>query len=173
MQLRRPLISRISLAAGALVGLLALPAPSALAQTGTMMQAPAAPTLSVPTQRSDGIATANPHITSQLVDPTVQFDNSERWIIPRYFEHVRERQRRAARFRNYPRDLPAGLTAPPSTGDVLPATVLAGMEPLPKPLTRELPAPRPDTRRYIAGKDVVLVRASSGKVLDVLSGVLR
>src|SRR3546814_5066813 len=71
-----------------------------------------------------------------------------------------------------PRDLPAGLTQAPAPGDILPPAILAEMTPLPKPLIRELPRVRPDTSRYIAGRDVLLVQRSSGKVLDVLSGIV-
>lgn len=144
-------------------------APAAWAQ-GAMMQAPPPPG----TPLTSGAATVAPAPApaSAPLNAALQFDQSERWLIPNYFQGIRDRQRRASRYKVYPRDLPAGLKQQPAAGDILPPAVLAEMEPLPKPLVRELPRARPDTRRYIAGKDVILVQPSSGKVLDVLRGVL-
>lgn len=143
--------------------------PAAWAQ-GTIMQAPAPPEPTL----SSGAAAAAPAPTpaGPQINAAIQFDKSERWIIPKYFQDIRDRQRRASRYKVYPRDLPAGLSQAPEPGEILPPAVLAKMEPLPKPLILELPRARPDTSRYIAGKDVLLVQRSSGKVLDVLSGIV-
>jgi hypothetical protein len=144
-----------------------LAAPGARAQ-GTMMQAPAPQAL--PQSREPD--TVLPAAPARQFDPAVEFISSERWIIPDYFRKVRERQRRAARYKTYPRALPDGLSAAPARGDILPTAIIAQMDPLPRTLLRELPAARPDTRRYVAGRDVLLVQASSGKVLDILPNVV-
>ncbi|WP_379725099.1 hypothetical protein [Ferrovibrio xuzhouensis] len=133
-----------------------------------MMQAPVPPSPPL----SSGNTTAAPALAGPQINAALQFDRSERWLIPQYFQSIRDRQRRASRYKIYPRDLPAGLTQAPATGDILPPAILAEMTPLPKPLIRELPRVRPDTSRYIAGRDVLLVQRSSGKVLDVLSGIV-
>ena len=73
----------------------------------------------------------------------------------------------------YERALPAGLTEPPAKGDILPASVIADMRPLPGPLVRELPPARPDTERLVVGTDIILLRPSSGEVLDVLDRVIQ
>lgn len=105
-------------------------------------------------------------------DTTVAFDATERWMIPHYFFDVRERQRRAARSKKYPRALPDGITADPAAGDRLPLTMLPRLERLPGALLRDLPPVRPDTDRRIVGKNVVMIRTSTGEVLDVLSNIL-
>lgn len=106
------------------------------------------------------------------IDETVAFNHAERWIIPDYFGSVRELQLRASRSKKYERDLPPGLTQPPAKGDHLSAEAIAGMRMLPGPLLRQLPPARPDTLRRIAGQDVLMLRRSTGEVLDVLRGVI-
>lgn len=159
-------------AAPALAGLLLGLAPAlwtaSACAAGTMMQAPAPPAITLPTEQPTPDTTS----TQPLINPAIQFNRTERWLIPDYFIRIRDRQRRATRYKSYPRDLPAGLEKRPAIGEILQPAILATMEPLPKPLLLELPAPRPDTRRYIAGQDVLLVQPSSGKVLDILNGVL-
>jgi len=107
-----------------------------------------------------------------IYDEATQFNRTERWLIPSYFQKLRDKQRRAARSKVYQRILPAGLENPPVAGDVLSASVLANLHRLPGPLVRDLPARRPDTQRYVAGKDILLVQPSTGKVLDVIAGVI-
>jgi len=103
----------------------------------------------------------------------VAFSHAERWIIPDYFFEVRLRQIRASRSKTHERALPQGLTAPLTRGDVVPAGVMAGLRALPGPLLRQLPPPRPDTMRRIAGQDVVMLRSSTGEVLDILAGAVK
>lgn len=106
------------------------------------------------------------------IDDRVAFNHAERWIIRDYFERVREQQLRASRRKVYERALPAGLQQPPAKGDMLSATAIADMRPLPGPLLRQLPPARPDTIRRIAGKNALMLRASTGEVLDVLENVV-
>jgi hypothetical protein len=106
------------------------------------------------------------------VDERVAFNSSERWIIPTFYERVREKQHRAGRSKKYERTLPAGITAAPARGDLLPRTVLATLDRLPGPLLRSLPPARPETDRVMVGKDILMVSTSTGEVLDVLPDVL-
>lgn len=106
------------------------------------------------------------------IDDSVAFNHAERWIIRDYFGRVREQQLRASRSKRYDRDLPAGLKQPPAKGDQLPAATIAEMRSLPGPLLRQLPPARPDTMRRIAGKDVLMLRASTGEVLDILNEMI-
>lgn len=154
------------LAAGAFAAAVALVAAGAWAQQrGPQALPPATPQAALP----DSV---KPVTLPADHDPATQFNSTERWLIPRYFELLRDRQRRAGRSKIYARALPAGLTVMPGIGDTLPATVMAQMEPLPGPLLRELPPRRPDTQRYVAGQNVLLIQLSSGRVLDTLDRVI-
>lgn len=126
------------------------------------------PLLSSDAQSQAAIFTAAP----QAVDERIAFNSSERWIIPTFYERVREKQRRAARNKKYERTLPAGIAAAPARGDRLPVTVLASLDRLPGPLLRELPPARPNTDRVMVGKDILMVSTSTGEVLDVLPNIL-
>jgi hypothetical protein len=126
------------------------------------------PLLPSDTQPQAAIFTAAP----QAVDERVAFNSSERWIIPTFYERVREKQRRAARNKKYERTLPAGITAVPAKGDLLPMTVLARLDRLPGALLRSLPPARPQTDRVMVGKDILMVSTSTGEVLDVLPNIL-
>lgn len=106
------------------------------------------------------------------VDDRVAFNPPEQWLIPRYFQKVREQQKRAARSKRYDRALPAGLTRDPAKGDHLSPAVLAELSRLPGPLLRELPPARPGTDRVIVGKNVLMVATTDGQVLDILPGIL-
>ncbi len=119
-------------------------------------------------------APQTPLITAprQAVDERIAFNSSERWIIPTFYDRVREKQRRAARNKKYERILPAGIAAAPARGDRLPVTVLASLDRLPGPLLRELPPARPNTDRIMVGKDILMVSTSTGEVLDVLPNIL-
>ena len=107
-----------------------------------------------------------------VADDRVAFNATENWLIPHYFEQVREKQKRAARSKKYERNLPEGIRANPAKGDLLPLTLLARLDRLPGPLQRELPPNRPDTERIVVGKNVLMVRRSTGEVLDILPGIL-
>ncbi len=107
------------------------------------------------------------------IDERIAFNHAERWLIPYYFDDVRIKQRRAARDKTQPRALPAGLTVAPAKGDLLQPAVMAELRRLPSPLIRQLPKERPDTTRLIAGKDVLMLRRSTGEVLDVLGNAIR
>ncbi len=99
------------------------------------------------------------------------FAGPDQWIIGRYYERLREDQRRAkASRKNMPRDLPAGLASPPKKGDRLPAGF--HHEPLPPALLRDLPALPPGLERLVVAHDVILLRAD-GLVLDLLHNVVR
>ncbi len=156
---------RAFLAAGFAATLLA--AASAPAQTRGPNLAPP-PALPSDTQPQAAIFTAAP----QAVDERIAFNSSERWIIPTFYERVREKQRRAARSKKYERALPAGIPAAPARGDRLPVTVLASLDRLPGPLLRELPPARPNTDRVMVGKDILMVSTATGEVLDVLPNIL-
>lgn len=108
---------------------------------------------------------------AETIDPAIQFNTTERWLIPYYFDKIRERQTRANRSNVYDRALPAGIEKQPGIGDRLPLAVLPDLRRLPGPLQRDLPPRRPDTERYIIAQDIVLVRPSSGEVLDIIGGV--
>lgn len=125
-----------------------------------------------PPLQDNPVPVAAPVASLPPIDESIAFNHAERWIIPNYFSSVREQQLRAGRSKKYQRDLPAGLKQPPAKGDQLPATIVAGMRPLPGPLLRELPPARPDTMRRIAGQNVLLLRSSTGEVLDILSSVI-
>lgn len=105
-------------------------------------------------------------------DDRLAFNAAESWLIPHYFEQVREKQKRAARSKKYERALPEGIRTDPAKGELLPLTVLARLDRLPGPLQRELPPNRPDTDRVVVGKNVLMVRRSTGEVLDILPNIL-
>lgn len=107
-----------------------------------------------------------------VVDERVAFNTSERWIIPTFYERVRDKQKRAARSKKYDRVLPAGISRAPAKGDLLPTTVLARLDRLPGPLLRDLPPARPNTDRVLVGKDIVMVNTATGEVLDILPNIL-
>jgi len=106
------------------------------------------------------------------IDQSVAFSRSERWLIPYYFTKLRSQRKHASRSKGEKRELPEGLTKSPEIGETLPLSLLPELRLLPKPLTRELPPRRPDTQRYVIGSDVVLVRPSTGEVLDKLPNVI-
>lgn len=108
----------------------------------------------------------------RVIDDRIAFNSSERWIIPTYFERVREKQRRAARSKKYERNLPAGIKANPAKGDLLPMSVLATLDRLPGPLLHDLPPNRPNTDRVVVGKNVLMVSTATGEVLDILPNIL-
>ncbi|MEK9969818.1 MAG: hypothetical protein VW600_11830 [Ferrovibrio sp.] len=145
----------------------ALTAPAALAQGLGPNLAPAAG--SVIAEPPPAIAITVP---LQPIDERVAFNHAERWIIPTYFERVREKQRRAARSKKYVRALPAGITHQPAKGEVLPLPLLASLERLPGPLVRGLPPNRPETDRIVVAKDVLMVNTATGEVLDILPNIL-
>lgn len=126
------------------------------------------PALLNETQQQTPLITA----PQQAIDDRTAFNSSERWIIPTFYERVREKQRRAARSKKYERALPAGIAAAPAKGDLLPATILASLDRLPGVLLRELPPARPSTDRIMVGKDILMVNTSTGEVLDVLPNIL-
>jgi hypothetical protein len=111
-------------------------------------------------------------VPQQKVDDRIAFNSAERWIIPTYFNRVREKQKRASRSKKYERLLPDGITAYPAKGDLLPLGLVAGLDRLPGPLVRDLPPNRPNTDRVVVGKDVLMVSTATGEVLDILSNVL-
>lgn len=106
------------------------------------------------------------------IDDRTAFNSTERWLIPHYFQKVRDKQTRASRAEKFQRVLPDGIAKAPSKGDVLPANVVASLHRLPGPLLRSLPPARPDTERLVVGTDIILLRPSSGEVLDVLGKVI-
>lgn len=106
------------------------------------------------------------------IDERIAFNSTERWLIPHYFQRVREQQRRAARAKKFQRALPDGVATPPQKGDMLPLGVVASLHRLPAPLARDLPPERPDTNRLVVGTDIVMLRSSTGEVLDVLNRVI-
>jgi hypothetical protein len=126
------------------------------------------PTLPTDASQQTTLITA-PQVT---VDDRFAFNNSERWLIPTFYERVRVKQRRAARNKKYDRVMPAGITADPAKGDLLPMSVLATLDRLPGPLLRELPPARPETDRVLVGKNILMVNTASGEVLDILPGIL-
>lgn len=111
-------------------------------------------------------------VPQQVIDDRVAFNTTERWIIPTFYERVREKQHRAARSKKYERVLPAGITADPARGDLLPVTLIATLNRLPGPLLRDLPPNRPDTDRVVVGKNVLMVNTATGEVLDILPNIL-
>lgn len=132
------------------------------------------PNLAPPPTLPDYAQPQTPLITAPrvAVDDRVAFSSSERWMIPTFYERVRERQHRAARSKKYDRVLPAGISADPTRGDRLPITVLATLDRLPGQLLRDLPPARPETDRVLVGKNVLMVNTTSGEVLDILPNVL-
>ncbi|PJI37627.1 hypothetical protein [Ferrovibrio sp.] len=134
---------------------------------GPNLAPPPAATLGQP-QQQEALVTA----PRQVIDDRVAFNSAERWIIPTFYQRVREKQKRAARSKKYERVLPAGITADPAKGEQLPMTLLARLDRLPGPLLRELPPNRPETDRVLVGKNVLMVNTATGEVLDILSGVL-
>lgn len=162
--MRLPPLSRAALAATALMtGLIAalLGGPAAMGQGVNL--APPAP---IPMQQPSAPATA-PQPTA-AIDENVAFNHTERWLIPRYFSNVRGNQSHASRAKKYQRALPKGIEKMPQKGDVLSPGVVASLHRLPGPLLRDLPAARPDTERLVVGTDIIMLRRSSGEVLDII-----
>lgn len=108
----------------------------------------------------------------QVIDERIAFNSAERWIIPTFYQRVREKQHRAARNKRYERVLPAGISADPAKGALLPLPLLASLDRLPGPLLRDLPAARPNTDRVVVGKNVLMVSTATGEVLDILPNIL-
>ncbi len=99
------------------------------------------------------------------------FAGPDQWIIPRYFERLREDQIRAkASRKSMERALPAGVAKQPVKGDMLPPNF--ERRPLPSALRRDLPKLPSGLERVVIAHDVALVR-SDGLVVDVISGVVR
>jgi hypothetical protein len=153
--------------AAMLMGLLTTDA--ALGQQVNLAPPPPPPTLPPASIAPQG-PVAQPAVQ---IDDRIAFNSTERWLIPHYFQKVRDKQTRASRAEKFQRALPDGITKAPGKGDVLPATVVAGLPRLPGPLLRELPPARPDTERLVVGTDIILLRPSSGEVLDVLGRVIQ
>jgi hypothetical protein len=126
------------------------------------------PTLPVDAPQQTSLIT----VPQMTVDDRIAFNSSERWLIPTFYERVREKQKRAARNKKYDRVLPPGITADPAKGDLLPMSVLATLDRLPGPLLRELPPVRPETDRVLVGKNILMISTASGEVLDILPGIL-
>lgn len=165
--MRLPPFPRSGLAAAAvLVGLLTTGA--AFGQQVNLAPPPPAPTLPPAFSASQGPVAQR----AAQIDDRIAFNSTERWLIPNYFQRVREKQTRASRAEKFRRGLPEGIAKAPVKGDVLPANVVAGLHRLPGPLLRELPPARPDTERLVVGTDIILLRPSSGEVLDVLGKVI-
>ncbi|HEX6958679.1 MAG TPA: hypothetical protein VF194_11900 [Ferrovibrio sp.] len=154
-----------ALAIGLMVGLTAglLAAPPARAQ---VMQAPAPRT-------PEPIPVNPPPAAEAPINEAIAFNRTERWLIPFYFDKEYGNRRHAARGKRNTRAAPASFEKAPEIGDVLTAAQIADLPRLPGPLVRDLPPRRPDTQRYVAGPDVLLVQQSTGKVLDKLGGVVR
>lgn len=165
MMRRLPTASLVLLSALAAMAALTSPA---LAQSNAFSQGPGlAPVPVAPT--AINLETAP---TVRPVDERVAFNPPEQWMIPKYFQKVREQQRRAARSKRYDRALPAGLSKDPSKGDHIPLGILAELHRLPGPLLRDLPPARPGTDRVIIGKNVVMVGIADGQVLDILPNII-
>jgi hypothetical protein len=152
----------------AVAGVVALPASAAQAQMpGPNLAPPPAATLGQPQQQEALITAPQP-----VIDDRIAFNSAERWIIPTFYERVRDRQKRAARSKKYERALPAGITADPAKGELLPMPLLARLDRLPGPLLRNLPPNRPETDRVLVGKNVLMVSTATGEVLDILPNIL-
>ncbi|MFN4276216.1 MAG: hypothetical protein ACK4FJ_07930 [Ferrovibrio sp.] len=141
---------------------------AAFGQQVNLAPPPPAPTLPPAFSTPQGPA-AQPAVE---IDDRIAFNSTERWLIPDYFQRVREKQSRASRAAKFQRGLPEGIAKAPRKGDLLPANVVASLHRLPGPLLRELPPARPDTERLVVGIDIILLRRSSGEVLDVLGSVI-
>lgn len=163
---RRPALPPVVAALAAALLLVPACGGPALAQTHIAPPRPQPPPQPTP------LPQAVPAQPQQPVDERSAFNSTEQWLIPHYFAQIRDRQNRAGRQKEFERALPAGLQQPPGKGDILPPAIRAEMPRLPGPLVRELPPRRPDTERLIAGKDVLLVRASTGEVLDIIGDVI-
>lgn len=162
MPMRRAPLSTLALLA------MLLPVSAAQAQlSGAGLAPPPAPAFNTSPQ-----AAAIVVVPQQPIDDRVAFNSSERWIIPTFYQRVRDKQQRAARSKQYERVLPAGLSAPPAKGDRLPVTLLASLDRLPGPLLRDLPPARPNTDRVMVGKDILMVNTATGEVLDILPNIL-
>lgn len=99
------------------------------------------------------------------------FAGPDQWIIPRYYQRLRDDQHRAKTSRkNMQRGLPAGLTQQPAKGERLPMGFVR--EPLPTALLRDLPALPNGIERLVIAQDVVLLRGD-GLVLDILPNIVR
>jgi|GEM_PF-4746074 len=99
------------------------------------------------------------------------FAGPDQWIIPRYFERLREDQIRAkASRKKMARELPPGVAKRPAKGDILPGNF--ERRPLPTALTRDLPRLPSGIDRLIFAQDIALVR-SDGLVLDVIADVVK
>lgn len=161
---------RLHLFTTAALLLLMLPG-TAAAQTSGLLQ----PGLLTPAPTPPGIVqpapAASPRITA-VGDDRIAFNSTEQWMIPLYFQRVRETQKRAARSKRYVRAMPAGLTQSPAKGDQLSQSVLTELTRLPAPLVRDLPPARPGTDRVIVGNDVMMVSTANGAVLDILSNII-
>lgn len=165
--MRLPPVSRPGLKMAAmLMGLLTTDA--ALGQQVNLAPPPPAPTLP-PASIAPQEPVAQP---AAPIDDRIAFNSTERWLIPNYFQKVRDKQTRASRAEKFQRALPDGIAKAPGKGDVLPANVVAGLHRLPGPLLRDLPPARPDTERLVVGTDIILLRPSSGEVLDVLNKII-
>lgn len=148
--------------------LLMVPARLASAQSNPFYTPPSAR----PPDAPPPVFQAAPVDPGKTVDEAVNFSHAERWLIPYYFTKVRSKQERASRSKKPKRALPEGLDKVPEVGQTLSPGILSTLRPLPGPLVRDLPPRRPDTERYIVGSDVLLVRPSTGEVLDKLGGVI-
>ncbi|MFN4309779.1 MAG: hypothetical protein ACK4FK_04230 [Ferrovibrio sp.] len=115
---------------------------------------------------------AQPAGIGASIDDSTAFNSTERWLIPYYFQRKHADRARASRAKSVQRSLPAGIATAPRKGDTLPLDVAARLHNLPGPLLRDLPPARPDTARLVVGADVILLRRSSGEVLDVMAGVI-
>ena len=157
--MRRALVASVSI--------LLLSSAAQAQMPGPNLAPPPAATLGQPQQQEALIV-----VPQQVIDDRVAFNSAERWIIPTFYERVREKQKRAARSKKYERVLPAGLSADPAKGDLLPVTLLATLDRLPGPLLRDLPPHRPNTDRVVVGKNVLMVSTATGEVLDILPNIL-
>ncbi len=109
---------------------------------------------------------------------TIVFSEVERRIIKEYFEALRGKPRGnpAAARSGKSGELPPGLarmdSLPPGLAKqvVERGTLPPGLarRDLPSDLALRLPLPRPGTKRLIVGDDVVLIRAATRTILDIL-----
>lgn len=112
-----------------------------------------------------------PAAYAEDVNMITGFAGPDQWIIPRYFERLREDQIRAkASRKKMTRALPAGVTKRPAKGDILPGNF--DRQPLPTALIRDLPRLPKGLDRVILAQDIALVR-SDGLVLDVITDVVQ
>lgn len=166
--MRLPSLPRSGLAITALTAAL-LSGTAAMGQSVNL--APSAP-MPIPMQQNSASPQAMAPQPAVAIDDSVAFNHTERWMIPRYFSYIRANQAHAARAKKFQRILPKGIGKAPEKGDILSPAVVASLHRLPGPLLRDLPAARPDTERLVVGTDIVMLRPSSGEVLDVLQKVI-